>query len=102
LIRIIHEPKSKNNTDIVRDRDYTVDIRNIGLKQIKEIDLIEKPSLLFDKDFLNKFVKDSEFSYAYTIVDDLKKRRIINRYEYVILKKMIILAKIHYNSVKKM
>jgi hypothetical protein len=76
-------------------------IRNIGFKQINEIDLIQYPNLLFDKEFLNKFVKDNEFGYALKLIDSLRIKHIINRYEYVILKKMLILAKAHYDSVIK-
>jgi hypothetical protein len=74
-------------------------IRNIGFKQINETLFIENPNLLFDKEFLIKFLKDNEFGYAYTIVDNLRKRRIINRYEYVILMKMLIIAKNHYKKI---
>jgi hypothetical protein len=81
-----------------------MNIRNIGIKQIgfKTIDetlFIEKPNLLFDKTFLDKFIKDNEFPYALKLIDSLRIKHIINRYEYIILKKMIIIAKIHYNKI---
>ena len=54
-----------------------------------------------DKQFVKKFVNDNDFALAFRIIEKLRKKKILKDYDYVVISKMLYLAKAHYDSLTK-
>jgi len=56
---------------------------------------------LNNKQFVKRFVNDNDFVLAFKIIEKLRKKKILKDYDYVVISKMLYLAKAHYDLIVK-